>query len=70
VHGCWVVRAARRNRALLATYPETFAARFTGSSRAWIDALTKGTPPPDVPGLVWCDVLTTRLFAWRARVAR
>ena len=29
----WVVRATARNRALLARYPEVFAARFPGSSR-------------------------------------
>jgi transcriptional regulator with XRE-family HTH domain len=67
VHQCWVVRATRRNRALLARYPELFAARFTGSSRAWVDALTKGTPPPTELGLVWCDVGATRIFEWRPR---
>ncbi len=67
VHVCWVVRATRRNRALLTRYPEIFAARFTGSSRAWVDALTKGAAPPREPGLAWCDVNATRLFAWRAR---
>jgi transcriptional regulator with XRE-family HTH domain len=65
VHQVWVVRATRRNRALLARYPEIFAARFTGSSKAWVDALTKGTPPPTEPGLVWCDVPCTRIFEWR-----
>jgi transcriptional regulator with XRE-family HTH domain len=67
VAGCWVVRAARRNRALLARYPEVFAARFTGSSAGWVAALTRGAEPPLEPGLVWCDVATTRLFAWRRR---
>lgn len=66
VHLCWVVRATRRNRQLLATYPELFASRFPGSSRAWVDALTRGGPPPDEPGLVWCDVHATRLFEWRS----
>jgi transcriptional regulator with XRE-family HTH domain len=65
VHQLWVVRATRRNRALLARYPEIFAARFTGSSKAWVDAVTKGTRPPEEPGLVWCDVAATRLFEWR-----
>jgi transcriptional regulator with XRE-family HTH domain len=67
VYQCWVVRATRRNRELLARYPELFATRFTGSSRAWVDALTNGTPPPPALGLVWCDVRATQLFEWRRR---
>ena len=43
--------------------PEVFASRFPGSSR--VEALTRGDPPPAEPGLVWCDVSATRLFAWR-----
>lgn len=70
IRQCWVVRATRRNRALLARYPEIFAARFPGSSRGWSAALTTGAAPPREPGLVWCDVNTTRVFEWRARVAR
>jgi transcriptional regulator with XRE-family HTH domain len=67
VAACWVVRATRRNRALVARYPEIFAARFPGSSHAWVRALTTGSPPPSEPGLVWCDVRATRLFPWRRR---
>jgi transcriptional regulator with XRE-family HTH domain len=63
----WIVRATARNRALLARYPEIFASRFPGSSRAWIAALTTGTPPPTEPGLVWSDVAATRLLEWRRR---
>ena len=70
VHVVWVVRATRRNRHLLATYPELFESRFTGSSRAWVRALTAGTPPPASPGLVWCDVNATRIFEWRSRQRR
>lgn len=70
VHGCWIVRATNRNRALLATYPEVFATKFPGSSEAWVRALTKGTDPPNEPGLVWCDIGATRLFAHRRRPAR
>jgi hypothetical protein len=65
VHQVWVVRATRRNRQLIARYPELFATRFPGSSQAWVHALSEGTPPPAEPGLVWCDVSTTRIFAWR-----
>jgi transcriptional regulator with XRE-family HTH domain len=61
----WVVRATARNRALVARYPEVFRARFPGSSRRWSEALTTGAMPPEQPGLVWCDVGATRLFAWR-----
>ncbi len=67
VAGVWVVRAAARNRALVARYPEVFAARFPGSSARWVAALTHGTEPPPEPGLVWCDVGAIRLFAWRRR---
>jgi transcriptional regulator with XRE-family HTH domain len=63
----WVVRATAANRSLVARYPEVFSRRFPGSSRRWVEALTTGTRPPDEPGLVWCDVAATRLFAWRRR---
>jgi transcriptional regulator with XRE-family HTH domain len=65
VRACWVVRATARNRALLARYPEVFATRFPGSSAGWAGALTAATDPPEQPGLVWCDVAATRVFAWR-----
>ena len=65
VASCWVVRATRRNRELLARYPEVFARRFPGSSAAWVRALATGGEPPTEPGLVWCDVAATRIFAWR-----
>jgi len=65
VASCWVVRATARNRGLVARYPEVFSAAFPGSSAAWVRALTTPTAPPMEPGLVWCDVAATRLFAWR-----
>jgi transcriptional regulator with XRE-family HTH domain len=65
VHGVWVVRATARNRALVARYPEVFARRFPGSSRAWTQALVTGSPAPTEPGLVWCDVAASRLSEWR-----
>jgi hypothetical protein len=61
----WIVRASTRNRALIQRYPAVFAARFTGSSRAWVDALTQGSVIPTGPGVVWCDVGATRIFEWR-----
>lgn len=62
---CWIVRDVRRNRELLVRYPEVFATEFPGSSTAWVDALTKGTLPPQAAGLIWCDASATRLFARR-----
>jgi transcriptional regulator with XRE-family HTH domain len=69
VHTCWIIRATRRNRELIARYPEVFASRFPGSSAAWLQALTAGSAPPAQSGLVWCDVKATRLYAWRRRPA-
>ena len=63
----WVVRASTRNRAIVARYPEVFAARFPGSSADWLATLTAGARPPEHPGLVWSDVPATRLIAWRRR---
>ncbi len=65
VAACWVFRAARRNRELVTRYPELFASRFPGSSARWVQALMSGSRPPAEPGLLWCDVNATRLFAWR-----
>ncbi len=65
VHGVWVVRATTRNRALVARYPEDFRAALPGSSARWVAALTAGLPPPEAPGLVWCDPQANRVFAWR-----
>jgi len=67
VAGAWIVRAAARNRGLVARYPVLFETRFAGSSLGWIRALTLGEDPPMSPGLVWCDVGTTRLLARRGR---
>lgn len=67
VRSVWVVRATARNRALVRRYPEVFARACPGSSRAWVDALTRGTDPPSGRGLVWCDVEANRIFAWRRR---
>jgi transcriptional regulator with XRE-family HTH domain len=62
---CWIVRATARNRALVARYPEVFAARFPGSSASWLRAITIGADPPTEAGLVWASVDGARLFAWR-----
>jgi len=65
ISAVWVVRSTGRNRNLVARYPEVFAARFPASSAAWVAALQTGSPPPTEPGLVWCDLGATRIFAWR-----
>jgi transcriptional regulator with XRE-family HTH domain len=68
VAACWVVRDTRRNREIIGGYPEVFGSAFPGSSAAWLKALTvPGAPFPDEPGLVWCDLHATRLFAVRHR---
>ena len=66
VSSVWIVRDTTRNRSLIARYPEVFRSRFPGSSEAWVRALTAGGDVPTEPGLVWCDLKATRLFAWRA----
>jgi transcriptional regulator with XRE-family HTH domain len=63
----WVVRATARNRALVARYPEVFAALFPGSSAGWVRALTTGADLPALPGLVWSSLDGSRIFAWRRR---
>ena len=66
VASCWIVRDTRRNREIVGRYPEVFETAFPGSSTAWVKALTDpGAAVPDQPGLVWCDLKATRLFAWR-----
>jgi hypothetical protein len=66
VAGCWVVRDTRRNRELMARYPEVFRSTFMGSSRGWVRALDDPRARlPDELGLVWCDLAAKRLFAWR-----
>ena len=69
VHEVWVVRTTRRNRELVARYPEIFASRFPGSSREWVRALATGSAPPNTRGLVWCDLNATKLSEWRRSVS-
>ena len=67
VRSVWIVRATARNRALVQRYPEVFARAFPGSSHGWMEALTRGADPPEKRGLVWCDIDSNRVFAWRRR---
>jgi len=66
VSSVWIVRDTARNRSIIARYPEVFRSRFPGSSESWVRALTAGGDVPAEPGLVWCDLKATRIFAWRA----
>lgn len=52
VAGCWVVRATRRNRALVLRCPELFSSRSRAHPRAGVGALTAGTTAPAEPGLI------------------
>src|SRR5262245_39670537 len=52
---CWIVRDTHANRQIIRRYPEIIAARFAGSSAAWVDALENGAAPPGDPGIVWFD---------------
>jgi hypothetical protein len=66
--GLWVVRATRRNRSLVAELHAVFAAKFPGSSRAWLRAFAEpNAAMPPQNGLVWADVHATRLFGARLR---
>ena len=69
--GCWVLRATRRNRQLVADHATIFAARFPGKGAAWLAALsTRDEPMPAAPALLWVSVRGDRLFAARIRQAR
>ena len=63
--GCWVVRATKRNRELLAAHRHLFRARFPGSPRAWLNALSTSAPMPAEPGLLWVRVDGTALYGSR-----
>jgi len=66
--GCWIVRATQRNRRLVADHANLFQARFPGSGRAWLAALTNPTVAmPTRPSLLWINVKGDRLFPVRWR---
>jgi transcriptional regulator with XRE-family HTH domain len=67
---CWVVRDSQANRRIVARYPEVIAARFKGSSAAWVDALEQGAVPPREAGIVWLDSSRRRLRPMRLRRGR
>lgn len=64
--GFWLLRATRRNRELVAQHRNFFQARFPGSGRAWLAALTgPAAPMPAQPALLWVSVSGDRLFPAR-----
>ena len=65
IASCWLLVDSAANRALAARYPEVLAARFPGSSVAWVRCLTAGADPPHQPGLVWIDVRRGRIVPMR-----
>ncbi len=70
VEGLFVVRDTRRNRSIVAELRPLFAARFTGSSNAWLRALRPDTAPmPHGHGLLWSDA-RNRLTASRLTASR
>lgn len=56
VGGCWVARATVRNRKLVSEHRHVFRARFSGSSRLWLEALTGSRPMPADAALLWVRV--------------
>ena len=68
VSGCWVIRATRRNRELVAQHENLFRNRFPGSGRAWLAALTDPAKPmPEEAAILWVSVSGDRIFAVRWR---
>lgn len=66
IQGLFVVRATRRNRRLVGELRPLFAARFSGSSRAWLEALADpASPMPAADGLIWSTAVGTGLTASR-----
>jgi hypothetical protein len=68
VSGVWILRATRRNRELVGDLGTLFAARFTASGRAWLQALDDpGALMPRGAALLWISVRGDRLWPWRLR---
>ncbi len=65
ISGCWLVRATRRNRQLVADHHTLFRARFPASGKAWYRSLTTSASMPMEPGLLWLSVPGDRIFASR-----
>jgi transcriptional regulator with XRE-family HTH domain len=57
----WLLVDTAANHAIVRRYPAIVRARFPGSSRAWIRALTTDAPAPAEPGIAWVDLRSGRL---------
>lgn len=69
VRGLLVLRATRRNRALVRELKDLFATRFPASSAEWLNALLDASVAmPRADGFLWSSVDGTRLFAARLGV--
>jgi transcriptional regulator with XRE-family HTH domain len=66
----WILVDTATNRAIVRRYPALLRARFPGSSRAWVSALTVGTAPPALPGIIWVDLRSRTLGPLRFPSAR
>lgn len=67
VAGCWVLRATRRNRRLIASHAALFRVRCPGDGREWLAALATHTRMPSAAAMLWISVDGSRL--WPARLA-
>jgi hypothetical protein len=66
VQGLLVLRSTGRNRKLVSDFADLFAARFAGSSSAWLAAIRDtARPMPRADGIVWSSVDGSGLFAVR-----
>ncbi len=66
VAGLLIIRATRRNRALIASLSRMFLSRFPADGRTWLRASRiRETPMPQDDGFVWSSVRGDRLFAAR-----
>jgi hypothetical protein len=69
--GCWILRATRRNRELVAAHRTLFDSRFSARSEAWRAALTDvDASAPQSAGLLWVTVRGDRLYASRGSAVR
>lgn len=69
--GCWVIRATRRNRELIAAHATLFRARFPGSGAEWLATFGEArVPMPLDPALLWVSVRGDRLHPARIRSPR
>jgi hypothetical protein len=71
VQGLLLVRGTRRNRDLVRELTPLFAARYPGSSDAWLRAFRDPEMPlPTAGGLAWTDVRGDHLIPSRLRSRR